>query len=266
MAFPGTAEFFIWIAMALIISYGVLTLFFCFTPSKREKCLFFLLVSIGGFAGIGLSVFLYSLAYYGLIGIGTMSRTTLGVSLYLAFIIFAIFQVFSMVKYSIIKVIAYGLGVAGILLSTQALIYQSNIWVEIYRRMELILNIAPVHEIANTPSDALIVYVGPTDFGALTFALKLPLTGALWAKYPEIRLQKGQEHFPKFSGVRLILAKSDKHELHWDGRVMQLSLPGHWTEREDIEKIYEWDAYRNTYRKMRPGDSFGENPKQTSSN
>lgn len=266
MAFPGTAGFFIWIAMTLIISYGVITLFFCFNSSKRKKCLFFLLVSVGGFVGIGLSVFLYSLAYYGLIGIGTMSRTTLGVSLYLAFIIYAMFQVFSMINRPYLKAAIYGLAATGIFLSTQALMYQSNFWVEINRQMELALEAAPVRDIANTPSDALIVYVGPTDFGPLTFALKLPLTGALWDKYPEVRLQKGQEHFPKFPGVRLVLAKSDKHELHWDGKDMELSLPGHWTEREGIKKIYEWDAYRNTYRKMQPGEMFGENPQRPSSN
>lgn len=266
MAFPGTADLFIRIAVVLFIAYGVLSIFLYFSPSKKEKCLFFLLVSIGGFVGIGLSVFLYSLAYYGIIGIGTMSRTSLGVSLYMAFIIFAMLQVFSMTKYSLVKAIVFGLGVAEFLLLTQALIYQNNIWVEINRRMEAVLSIAPVHQIKNTPSDALIVYVGPTDFESLTFALKLPLTGALWKKYPEIRLQDGQEHFPKFAGARLVLAKSDKHVLHWDGKEMQLSLPGHWTEREEVEKIYEWDAYRNTYRKMHPGESFGENLQRSSLN
>ncbi|NDP48680.1 MAG: hypothetical protein GZ085_09885 [Sulfuriferula multivorans] len=244
----------------------VVALFFQKKQGHAARLIWFALLA---FIGIGSSVLLYGLGYYGVIGLGTMSRTTLGISLWLAMLVFIFLRAALLWHSTIVRLVAFGAVGHALSLLVPALIHQQDVWAKAWSESKRVIMSAPAREISATPANATIVYVGPNTIESMTFVGTWELTGGIWLMHPSTRLtsildQRGgpilSNASTSGSNTRFITAKANYHTLTWDGKMLVMSLPGHWTSPMAAEVVYEWDAYRSTFRKVNPGESFGEAP------
>jgi hypothetical protein len=168
-----------------------------------------------------------------------------------------------------------------------ALYHQNELWAFAWRELVRTATAAPRAEIAKLPANAAIVYVGPTDIELINYISRLPMWVALPTYHPEtslpplepvavpqrnlgaydptadlkpviVRLISSPE---KLVAIRPVVTKADYQTLSWDGHELVLTLPGYWTESIRTSLVYEWDAYRDTVRRMEPNAPFGTRPK-----
>lgn len=244
---------------AIIFALTTLSLFYRFT-SRNTRIKSFALTALlaSAIIGICLSVLLYALAFYGIGSTGIMSRTTLGLSMWLAICLFVFFESLTFSQ-NIFSKISATLGAFLLLYALiPSLIEQQKLWAEAWKNTINIIQSAPIDKIKNLPRSASVVYVGPTDNASMAYATTLSLSGALWLMKPETRFPSNLQHPIFVDNVRMIYCKSPAFTGFFDGRNIVLSLPGHWTQSHASEEVYEWDSYRNTFKKMRPGEAFAE--------
>lgn len=228
--------------------------------SRNTRAKSFALIALlaSAIIGICLSVLLYALAFYGIGSTGIMSRTTLGLSMWLAICLFIFFESLTFSQ-NIFSKISATVGASLLLYPlVPSLIEQQKLWAEAWKNTIHIIQSAPIDKIKNLPRSASVVYVGPTDNASMAYATTLSLSGALWLMKPETRFPSNLQHPIFVDNVRMIYCKSPAFTGYFDGRNIVLSLPGHWTQSHASEDVYEWDSYRNTFKKMRPGEAFAE--------
>jgi len=156
---------------------------------------------------------------------------------------------------AVVSLMAFGVVGYVLFLLVPALNHQQQVWAEAWSESKRIMMSAPVKAIIATPGNATIVYVGPSTIESMTFAGTVELTSGIWFLHPSTMLNPTADRSkgpapPGASGgnmvnARSIVAKADFHKLVWDGRMLTMSLPGHWTNPMPAELVYEWDAYRS---------------------
>jgi hypothetical protein len=234
-------------------------------------------VLISCLLAIAASAVQFGVASYGISGVGEPSRTTIAISLWLAILIFVVVRVCWSSRLPLMRgasvavmtalMVGYGVG----------LYHQNELWAFAWRESVRTAGAAPAAEIAKLPANALIVYVGPTDIEAVNYVSPLQMWVALPTFHPETALPAeqgtlvgGAELKPlvvrlaaspeKEVAIRPVVVKPDYHTLSWDGRELVLAFPGWWKESFRTSLIYEWDAYRSTFRRMEPNMPFGTPP------
>lgn len=270
---PHTSRL-IWIASAIATVLLGLIL-----RRKGPSAVRFAAVLLSCLVAIAISVLQFGLANYGISGNGESARTTIAVSIWLAFLVF----VFVRTCWSSTLPMARGMSVAvvaALMIGYGAGLYHQNeLWAFSWREAVRIVVAAPAAEIAQLPSDALIVYVGPSDIEGINYINRLQMWVGLPTYHPETRLDPEIASLPNPAGefrplavrltaspekpvaIRPVVVKADYHTLSWDGHELVLALPGNWTESFRSSLVYEWDAYRGTLRRMEPNTPFGTRPK-----
>lgn len=256
-AFPQYPIYFIWFAKAFIIILVMLLAILLYQKKSRITTSFLALIFLASTAGIAFSILVYGLGFYGLTGAGTMSRTTLGVSLWFAILIFVAIQVAFIAGVMIYRVAIIALVCSVLFLFTPALKYQNKVWSQAWLEYSSILKNAPALDIESIPPNAVVIYIGPTRVESINFAGTLQLSGAIAQLYPDTRLREDEIFYKRYGTSRLIVAKSTDNTLSWTGQELILSLPGHWVEKIPATEVYEWNAVNNSFRKMLPNQPFG---------
>jgi hypothetical protein len=224
---------------------------------------------------IAISVLQFAVAGYGVTGKGESSRTTIAISIWVAALIFVFVRASwtsrlpwgrpASIVVTMALMISYGAG----------LYHQNELWAFAWRESVRTVMEAPAVEIAKLPANALIVYVGPSDIEAINYISRLQMWVALPTYHPETALPPEVASMPDATGefrplavrlthspgepvaIRPVVVKTSYQTLSWDGRELVLTLPRNWTESFRTSLVYEWDAYRGTFRRMEPNTPFG---------
>ena len=163
--------------------------------------------------------------------------------------------------------IGYGIG----------LNHQNGLWAFAWREGVRTMASAPAAEIAMLPANATIVYVGPTDFEGINYITRWQIWMGLPTYHPETALPGeqgtaagGDELKPLVVriarspeqpvAIRPVIVRTSYQTLSWDGQELVLDFPRNWTEKYRVSLVYEWDAYRGTFRRMEPNTPFGTSP------
>jgi hypothetical protein len=240
----------------------------------RRLGLVMLAVIVACLGAVVIAVFVYNIAAYGLIGTGTMSRTTLSVSFWICMLIYVFLFCAEVSRpHWLLQPAAVAAVVVLVVGFVPGFNKQHREWQESWENSVRILSRMPVDRIAKLPPEAVVVYVGPTDIGSLQSVETLSLMG--WSLYfhPEtaipnkvIKARNLDTRYYSFLTYRhgellhgrTFVSKSDYHKLDWDGKELHFSLPGHWKTEIPARRVYEWDQYRSTFREMAPFQPFGE--------
>lgn len=257
LAFPQHPMYFVWLAKTFIITLLILLITLLFQKQLRAISSFLLLICLASIMAITFSILIYGLGFYGLTGAGTMSRTTLGVSLWFAILIYVALQASSTAGIIVFRATTIAVVCSILFLFTPALRFQNAVWSQAWFEFVDILKNAPAADIASLPPNAVVIYLGPTRVESINFAGNLQLSGAIYQLYPGTRLKTNQIFYERYGTSRLIVAKSVDNTLTWNGQELILSLPGHWVEKIPATEVYEWNTIKNSFRKMIPNQPFG---------
>jgi hypothetical protein len=235
-------------------------------------------VLIACVAAISLSVLQYGLAGYGVSGNGEGGRTTLAVSVWLALLVLIFVRACWTSSLPMVRGVSIAVMAALMIGYGAGLYHQNELWAFAWREQLRTVASAPVGEIAKLPADATIVYVGPSDIEAVNYINRLQMWIALPTYHPETALPPEEGTLPSTNelkpvvvrltrspekpvAIRPVVMKGASHTLSWDGHELVLTLPGYWIEKFRTSLVYEWDAYRGTFRRMEPNTPFGLPPK-----
>jgi hypothetical protein len=274
---PQTAKL-ISTSIIVIAAVTVVSLFLLARSAQKKTALRYSSVLIFSFLMIVVAVVQFGLAAYGLSGIGEASRTTIAVCIWIAVFIFVFLRAARLLTGSLIRPVAIILIVLLMAGCGVALNHQNGLWAYAWRESIRTVKAAPAAEIAKLPPEATVVYVGPSDIETINYISRLPILVALPTYHPQTTLppEDGVDrnaagelkpltirltHAPERPvAIRPAIVKTSYQTLSWDGRELVLTLPGYWTEKYRTSLVYEWDAYRDTFRRMEPNAAFGNPP------
>ena len=191
-AFPSHPIYFVWYAKTFMFVLIALLVILLLQKQFRKNAISLSILFFVSILGICLSILIYGLGFYGLTGAGTMSRTTLGVSLWLAILIFIALQASFSLGRMFYKVASIVVICSSLFLFTPALRFQNAVWSKAWSEYMDILKNAPAAEIAAVPPNAVVIYIGPTRVDSINFAGTLQLSGAIAQLYPNTRLRASE--------------------------------------------------------------------------
>lgn len=271
---PQGPRLMIWIASATAtVTLGVIL------RGRSQVAQRYAAVLIACLVMITISVLQFGLAGYGMSGNGESGRTTIAVSFWLAILVLVFVRACWTSTLPLVRGVSIVVMAALLVGYGAGLYHQNNLWAFAWREQVRTAESAPAAEIAKLPPNALIVYVGPTDIEAINYVGRLQLWVALPTYRPETALPSEMGTNPAGVGefgpiatrlvgspdkpvaIRPVVVKTSYLTLTWDGRELVLVSPGNWTEKFLASLVYEWDAYRGTFRRMEPNTPFGTPPK-----
>jgi hypothetical protein len=266
---PQTPRQMIWIASAAAtVMLGLIL------KSRSQVAQRYAVVLIASLVMIAISVLQFGLAGYGMSGNGEAGRTTIAVSIWLAVLVLVFLRTCWTSTLPFVRGVSIVVMVALLIGYGAGLYHQNELWAFAWRESVRTAESAPAAEIAKLPPNALIVYVGPSDIEVINYVHRLPLWVALPTYHPETALPPEMGSSPgigefgpittrlvgspdKSVAIRPVVVKTSYMTLSWDGRELVLTSPGNWTETFLTSLVYEWDAYRGTFRRMEPNTPFG---------
>ncbi|HET7885974.1 MAG TPA: hypothetical protein VFL62_07095 [Bradyrhizobium sp.] len=215
---------------------------------------------------------LYSLAGYGIIGTGYMSRTSIGISFWLAWgVFYAVTSANAWSGWLVLRNFAalrhrwgyvFGLPFLGLL--AVSLADQHSIWAGASSAMKAVIDKAPTERLAGIPGDAIIIYVGPSSYRGLQFLGDVEMTSALFRQYPGLR--KPLENAPAQPAPYLVpsLGQTIQHfavqgvglRFRWTGHELVEESPGFWSEKYPASQAWLWDFDHDVVRPVLPGETF----------
>lgn len=191
--------------------------------------------------GVLLSIWLYSIAGYQVVGRGIFSRTTLVLSLWLIVAVW-LFDLLAKEVWPRIGAVAAGLVAIAAACLLVASLGRVRDWAEAWRLEKEIIAAAPVRDLASTGPLAIIVLSAPAFHQEVpVFAATWDISAAMNNSYPELRLADDRRGL-RPSGWRLFTVQREWVSA-WDGRSMTQGpppdgKPAHWTLRGD--EVWLW--------------------------
>jgi hypothetical protein len=223
-------------------------------------------------AAILTGTLVYSVAGYGIAGTGYGSRTSIGISFWLAWGVFYAttsangwsgkqqFLDLTGLRYRS----GYLLGAVFLGLLAVGLADQQSVWVRASREMKAVIDKAPIERLTKIPGNAIIVYVGPSDYRGLQFLGDIELTSALFREYPILR--KPYDGLPghAVSYIGPALGQTIQHyavkgsglRFRWTGRELIEESPGFWIQNFPAPEAWLWDFNHDVIRPALPGETF----------
>lgn len=246
----------------LVIGYvalGVLGIILSFLKKKQPTISISLFIVL--FICLVFSTALYGMAGYSVVGTGTLSRTTIVISLLLVFYIFLNFELIR--EYLILRFAGQAMLVVLLALFIINLQYQQNIWSTSWKKLMETVNAFPVAQLENVPYDSVLVFVGDTNFEGFEYLGNLELTAAVSTTYPESRIPLQEikdtqlKSYPQDVLLtrayrlalitaetpipRLFYVKGPGQIISFDGNQLHQELPNHWQFSYPVKNVFIWD-------------------------
>ena len=130
--------------------------------------------------------------------------------------------------------------------------------------MKSVIGKVPSERLAEIPSDAIIIYVGPSSYRGLQFLGDVEMTAALFREYPNLRkpfdASPGQPR--SYIGPALgqtiqhYAVKGDGLRFRWTGHELVEESPGNWTEKFPAPEAWLWDFEHDVIRPISPGETL----------
>jgi hypothetical protein len=274
---PQTAKLISNSIVVMVVATGILLFVLGTRFGQKRISLRYSAVLIFAFLMISASVVQFGLAAYGLSGIGIASRTSIAVCVWIAIFIFVFLRTNILLTVPLARRASAFLIALLMTCCALALYHQNELWAFAWRESVRTAMAAPAAEMAKVPANATIVYVGPSEAETMNYINRWSIWVGLPTYHPELRLPAGEgsmtdtgelkplvvrlTHSPEEQvAIRPVIVKSSYHTLSWDGQELVLASPGFWTEKFRTPLVYEWDAYRGTFRRMEPNAAFGTPP------
>jgi hypothetical protein len=214
----------------------------------------------------------YSVAAYGITGTGYGSRTSIGISFWLAWGVF--YAVTSANIWSGPRRLwnssglrhryGYALSVPFLGLLAVGLADQHSIWAGASREMKVVIGEAPTERLAKIPADAIIIYVGPSFYRGLQFLGDVEMTAALFREYPNLRKPLDGSPAQHQAYIVPALGQTIQHyavkgaslRFRWTGQELVEESPGYWTANFPAPQAWLWDFDHDVVRPVSAGETF----------
>lgn len=217
--------------------------------AKRGRNIIFLgLVSLLGVMGTLISIWLYSIAGYGVAASGISSRMMLVPSFYLVIILFIFHQNAKIFRGEarLVFIISFGCLVGAIF---TGYFFRFREWKTSWMIQRSVIAKAPVSKILSTDRKAVIIYLGPTQYGDVTvFQASWDIGGAInYSLFDTVLCRSyGDCNFRTF-----IVGRTD-WKTTWDGSVLTQTAKGNgsviW--QGFVKEVWVWDYYSGTFNQV----------------
>ncbi len=190
------------------------------------------------FISIILSIFIYSLAGYGIYSIGIPSRTTLGMSFSISIIIGLILKILNNIKYIPLKKLNIVIVSSIAVFMISATLLRTSAWAISWQLQKDILTSAPIEQIRNISDQAVIITILPYQYQRVfVFAAVWDINAAMNSTY---QIQK--KFLPHYKGFTTI----------WDGKTIDQTISSYWQGKTKANEVYVWQYQTKFYKAKVP--------------
>lgn len=203
------------------------------------------LVAVLSTLGVIMSILLYAFAGYGVAATGITSRTLLVPSFFIMLGLFVVHLFMNTIKGETKTIYLVSLGLL-VFTIFAGYFFRFREWKQSWQIQKSVIDAAPKEDIETTNKNAVIVYIGPTQYGDVTiFQASWDINGAInYSLFdtPECR-SLGKCNFRTF-----ITGRSD-WETNWDGTTLtQVATDNNsvvW--QGPAKEVWLWNYYKGTF-------------------
>jgi hypothetical protein len=193
-------------------------------------------------------------------GLGYQTRTTIAVSVWLAFGIYFLAEASRpLPSFSVFGLRSARLVAVPLLLTLGFSYYRVQVlWITATDKLDQALKSAPITRLAALPAGSSLVYLGPTAIKGFLYLGNVEMGVGLAAYHRELTapgkflapLSPTDRRSVTWTGR--VWALVPNSQFHWDGQRLSHSLPGHWKFSSPVERLFIWTADGDV-REVQPG-------------